>query len=132
MRLEKTTVEIGDDEVKIPSISEQKGKNCFYCTEKAAISHNLWLLTGATSYFCFTNSDSFGLESDEYKNDTHNFTIVEYDNKFRLYDLAMDNFCLLDNGCIDSLLSGKGLEVKNVNNPGIYAADFVSNKELLR
>lgn len=125
LRLEKTELEITDGRVIVPSIAEQKGQNCFYCTERAAISHNFWLLTGVTSYFCFTNCDDFGIEDDEYKNDTHNFTIVEYDNKFRLYDIAMDNFCLLNNDCIDSLLSGKGLEVKDVKNPGIYATNDI-------
>ncbi len=123
-RLKLTTL---TDEGLAPSISRQKGKNCFYCTERAAISHNLWLLTGAKSYFCWTNSDSFGAENPEYKNDTHNFTIVEYDDKFRLYDLAMDNFCFLENDCIDKLLSGKGLKVeqsKTVANPGVYAQNL--------
>ena len=90
----------------------------------------MWLLTGEASYFCFTNSDNFWPDNPEYKNDTHNFTIVEYGGKFILYDLALNNFCLLENDCIDSLLSGKGLEVKNVNNPGVYAANL-SEKELV-
>lgn len=130
LRYEKTML-LGEN-ADVQSIAAQKGKNCFLCTERAAISHNLWLLTGATSYFCLTNSENFGIENPEYKNDTHNFTIVEYGGKFRLYDLAMNNFCLLKSDCIDDLLSGKGLKVeegKFVKNPGVYANDDSKVKE---
>ena len=120
-RFELTKTEITEDgDIKFSSISKQKGQNCFYCTEKATISHNLWLLSGATSYCCLTYSDSFGENDDVYKNDTHNFTIVEYDGKFRLYDLSMQNVCRLQNDCIENMLNGKGLKVDNVANPGIY------------
>ena len=128
LRFNNTTIEIKDDGIEIPSISKQKGKNCFYCTEKAAIAHNLWLLTGVTSYFCLTCSDNFGHLDPQYKNDSHNFTIVEYDDKFRLYDLALDNYCMLEKNCIDSLLTGKGLEVKGVRNPGVYAKNYSKEK----
>lgn len=90
-------------------------------------------MKGATSYFCLTNSDNFGTEIPEYKHDAHNFTIVEYGGTFRLYDLAMNNFCLLKNDCIDDLLSGKGLKVeegKCVKKPGVYAKDDKKVKEL--
>ena len=134
-RIKLTTRVLTDGDIKYPSIAMQKGQNCFYCTERAAISHNLWLLSGATSYFCLTDSDNFGQEEDVYKNDTHNFTIVAYDDRFILYDLAMDNFCQLPNDCIDNLLSGQGLQVTNVNNPhvknpGIYAKNVNMIKEI--
>lgn len=120
-RLSLTAQEITDDgDLSFPSIRNQKGQNTFLCTEKAVISHNLWLLMGAKSYFCYTTSDSFGANSEEYKNDTHNFTIVEYGDKFRLYDLSMDNFCELPNTCIYDMLSGNGLSVQGVKNPGTY------------
>lgn len=125
--LRQSLTELVGEDATAQSISQQKGKNCFYCTERAAISHNLWLLTGATSYFCWTDNDNFGADDSTYKNDTHNFTIVEYDDKFRLYDIAMNNFCMLENDCIEKLLDGKGLKVeksKTVPNPGVYAENF--------
>ena len=117
-----------DGDLSFPSISEQKGKNCFYCTERAAISHNLWVLAGASSYFCWTSSDDFGKVDDECKSDTHNFTIVESKGKFVLYDLAMNNFCMLPDSCINDMLEKKGLKVENVENPGIYVKSLETER----
>jgi len=129
-RFELTTASVNEDgDIEFPSIAMQKGQNCFYCTERAAISHNLWLLSGATSYFCYTDSPNFEQADEVCKNDAHNFTIVSYDDKFILYDLAMNNFCKLPNDCIDNLLSGQGLQVTNVNIPGVYAKNVNMEKE---
>lgn len=121
-RTELTERALVDGDIVYPSISKQRGENCFYCTEYAAVSHNLWLLSGVTSYFCFTNSDEFGASDETYKNDTHNFTIVEYDGRYRLYDMAMNNYCELSPDCIKKMLTGSGLRVQDVENPGVYVS----------
>lgn len=130
-RLQLTTPSYDEDgNESTPSIKFQKKQKTFLCTEKAAIAHNLWLLLGKKSYFCFTKCDNFDGAGLEYKDDAHNFTIVEYDGTFKLYDIALDNFCLLDNDCIDNLLSGKGLEVTKVKNPGCYCPNFTKERNI--
>ncbi len=131
LRLELTSPTIIDDKLIVPSIKKQKGKNCFYCSERASIAHNFWLLTGTSSYFCWTDTDNF-VGDKQSKNDAHHFTIVKHDGKFKLYDLALNNFCLLEDDVIDKLLSGQGLIVgpgKTVANPGVYAQNLESKLE---
>lgn len=127
VRLSKTE-RIFDEEtgdIDFPSISAQRGLSCMLCTEKAAAAHNLWLLCGKTSYFCSTNCDQLGVNqaesNDAYGTDSHNFTIFENDGKFVLCDLSMNNVGKLQPDCIEKLLSGYGLQVSNVENPGFYA-----------
>ncbi|MBE7074133.1 MAG: hypothetical protein E7379_03475 [Clostridiales bacterium] len=124
---EKTYDQESDDFI-CQSIDRQRGHCCLLCTEKSAIAHNLWLLTGATSYHCLSKSENLAGGSMSYERDSHHFTIVEYDNKFRLYDVSMNNFCMLENDCVDNMLSGKGLAVQNVQNPGVYAKNYVDKE----
>lgn len=135
-RLAKTKAEVVDDEYKIPSISNLKGQNCSACMERAVMAHNLWLLTGKTSYFLNVSASEcdFEQESDEYKNDGHAFSIVEYDGKYRLFDLSMNNFCILQGNPIEDIENGKPLKVEGraVHNPGYYANYSKLGKELVK
>ena len=129
-RVELTTIE---DE--IPSIANQRNQNTLLCTEKAAISHNMWLLTGKTSYFCYSNTENLQSQgqkgSEAYENDAHNWTIVEYDGIFRLYDLSLGNFAKLPSDCIDKMLTGYGLKVENLPYSGEYVRnDHEAEKEI--
>ena len=120
----------------IPSISKLKGENCSACMERAVMAHNLWLLTGKTSYFINVSASEcdFGQESDEYKNDGHAFSIVEYDGKYRLFDLSMNNICMLQGNPIEDIENGKPLKVEGptVNNPGYYANYSKLQQEMVR
>lgn len=124
-RLEKTSMQIDDDFVKIPSVKDLKGQNCSACVERSAMSHNLWLLTGKTSYFINASNQecNFGEEDDEYKNDGHAFNIVEYGDVYRLFDISLYNFCILKGNPIEDIENEKPLKVegKGVQTPGYYA-----------
>lgn len=132
-RQDLTAIEITDDDFIVPSIKALKGQNCSLCTERAAISHNLWLLTGRQSYYINSASTHFENISNQYINDGHCFNIVEYGGKFRLCDFAMDNYCgEFKENPIDTMLSGRPLNIersKGINYPGTYAnADKVMTK----
>ncbi len=65
-----------NDEFIVPSIKELKNKDSAACVEYAAISHNLWLLSGVESYFI--------------KNLTieHAFNIVHTNSQYFMFDLV--------------------------------------------
>lgn len=120
-RLQLTQSTVTDDgDIKFPSIREQYKKGTLLCTEKASIAHNLWLLSGRTSYFCFTSSDTLS-GGEEFSNDMHNFTIIDNGHGLTLYDVAMNNYCKLPEDTIEKTLQGQPLVVTKVNNPGVYA-----------
>lgn len=126
-RLKKTRMEFTDDgDIQRPSISNLKGQNCSACVERAAMAHNLWLLTGKTSYYIVVQPEECNFDTtadDEYKGDAHAFSIVEYDGKYRLFDLSMDNICMLQGNPIEDIENGIPLKVEGptVKNPGYYA-----------
>ncbi len=125
VRLDKTKAEVVDDSYNVPSVSNLKGQNCSACVERAVMSHNLWLLAGKTSYFVNASAKEcdFGQEDAEYSDDGHAYNIVEYDGVYRLFDLSMNNICVLPGDPIKDIESGTPLRVDgpNIENPGYYA-----------
>ena len=109
MRL--TSIEIDDDDIKIPSISAQKGKNCSLCVERASVAHNLWLLTGEKSHYINSLDCKFAVGGAEYSNDGHAFCIVEIDGVYKLFDPTMQVYQKLVGNPIDKMLKGDAFEV---------------------
>ena len=104
---------VTEDDIAAPSISTQKGQNCSLCTERASISHNLWLLVGKTSYFIDSKNCNFRNNLNEFANDGHSFYIVEESGTLKLFDAAMEIFKKLPKNPIKEMLSGKSFEVTN-------------------
>lgn len=98
-----------NDDLVIPSIRDIKGQNAAACVEYSALAHNLWLLTGVTSYFVLSKDAAF-----EGSNDGHAFVIVEYGEKFRLFDLAQEVAGLLQGNPIETLQNNKPFIVNNM------------------
>lgn len=89
LREELTMFSIDDnDEIVIPSIKKLKKQNCAQCVEVSSVAHNLWLLSGVTSY-CITTRDFSILGSP--RTYGHAFNIVFYDDSFKLFDVALNN-----------------------------------------
>ena len=99
-RAQVASVFISDEDVVIPSIRNFKGQNCAACVEFASISHNLWLLTGVTSYYVVSKNIRIDGESGG-----HAYNLVEYGNKFRLCDIAQGNYTPLEGNPIEAILN---------------------------
>jgi len=110
-RMQLTSIEIDDDDIKIPSISAQKGKNCSLCVERASVAHNLWLLTGEKSHYVNSLDCNFGGVGNEYSNDGHAFCIVEIEGVYKLFDPTMQVYQKLDGNPIDKMLKGESFAV---------------------
>lgn len=80
-----------DDNLVVPSIKTLKGMNSAACVEYSSLAHNLWLMTGVTSYYVLTK-DTYIDNSD----DGHAFIIIEYDNKYKIFDMAQGIYKALD------------------------------------
>jgi hypothetical protein len=107
------------DTFEYPSISVLKGKGCGACVEKAAVAHNLWLLMGRESYYVSSTSSKFENSNDE----GHAFCIIKNSqDRYMLYDHAMNNFGPLSGEPIQTLLNGEPLVIKEpFKNQGVYA-----------
>jgi len=121
---------IGNEDVWItPSVKDFKGQNCAECVEMASVAHNLWLLLGRKSHYCKSMNVNFPSVSN---NDGHAFTIIEaLENRFLLFDMSMQNVCMLDGNPIEKMLNGEPVIVSAANgakNPGCYA-NFEKTKE---
>jgi hypothetical protein len=114
-----------NDDFITPSIKKEKGQNCAECVEFASISHNLWLLMGVKSYFITSKNCKLDGPINEYSNDGHSFTIVEYGDKFRMCDFALENFGVMEGNPIDSILKGEPLKFKNMT----YANANIKNQQ---
>jgi len=110
-RMILTSIEISDDDIKIPSISLQRGENCSLCAERASVAHNLWLLTGTKSHYVNSSDCNFGSISNEYINDGHAFCVVEIDRAYKLFDLTMQVYKKLDDNPIDKMLKGESFKI---------------------
>jgi hypothetical protein len=126
-RLNLTSVVANEnDEFISPSIKIEKGQNCAECVEYASISHNLWLLMGVKSFYITSKNCKLDEPTNEFSNDGHAFTIVEYgNNKYRMCDFALENFGVMEGNPIDSMLNGEPVKFKNM----IYANANVKNQE---
>ncbi len=113
LRKQLTTPEVDYDrfgadasyKVETPSISRLRAKSCAMCIERASVSHNLWLLGGYESYFVNAGSINFPNVSDE----GHAYCLVHYNDRFRLFDPAMQVYKALEVGQnpIEDILTGK-------------------------
>lgn len=117
-----------NDEYIIPSIANQKGKNCSLCVERASVSHNLWLLLGEKSHYVNSKDCKIGNGNDEYRNDGHAFCIVEIDGVYKLFDPAMEIYMKLEGNPIDKMLKGEPFKVKNKNDESFLYANASVNK----
>ena len=107
-RIARNMLTEADFNDSLPSISRQKGKGTGVCTEMSAIAHNLWLLAGKASHFISTHDCQ--LKSDDiYARDGHTFCIVQYEGKYRMFDMAYDNFGLMEGNPIDTIKNGQAL-----------------------
>lgn len=107
--VEFTNDENGNDVFIYPSIRKQKRMGSGICTERAAISHNLWLLTGRESCFITSNDCKITTSDTQYSNDGHSFNIVNLGNRFRLCDFAMEKFNDLAGDPIYAIKTGQPL-----------------------
>lgn len=128
-RLALTSIEITDDGIVTPSIKNQRNKGTGLCTEMAAISHNLWLLAGKTSYF--VNSKTCELSGAQgYENDGHAFCIVEYDGKYRMCDFAMNNLGPMEGNPIQAIKDGQSLNFGKTQKNTYIAADLTLEQSM--
>lgn len=112
-----------DDNFVVPSIKILKNQNASSCIEYAAVSHNLWLLTGVKSYFIVSKDTIFKNKNNF---DGHAFNIVEYGGKFKLFDIANDVTCVFKFDPIKNLKNEKPLVIGN----SVYAnARFLPKRE---
>lgn len=107
------------DNEKAPSIANLKRKGCAACVEKAAVSHNLFLLTGRESYFVSSCSCKFDFAPDQ----GHSFTFIKNQKgNFMLYDHALQNFGVVKGDPIETMLNGEPLVIgEPFSNQGVYA-----------
>lgn len=113
----------------IPSISNQKGKNCSSSVERASTAHNLWLLLGYKSYFIIAMNCSFTESQSSYIG-PHSFCIIEQDNKFKLFDSSTGIYKKLEGNPIECILKGQPLTINTDNkNNYIYASGVDLTKE---
>ena len=98
-----------DDNFVVPSIKELKGQNAAACVEYASLAHNLWLLAGVTSHYVLSKDTNFQGSSEG-----HAFVIVEYGEKFRLFDIAQEIGGPLNGNPIKDIKNGKPLIVNNM------------------
>lgn len=90
---------IDDDENLVTaSVKNLKGQNCAACVEFSAVSHNLWLLSGAKSNFVC----NFDIQ--------HAFNVIELKNNL-LFDVAQQNFKVLNFNAIEKIENNQELVV---------------------
>lgn len=106
-------------EEKIPSVASLMRKGCAACVEKAAVSHNLFLLAGKESYFVSSCSSQFPHSPDE----GHAFTFIKNaKGNFMLYDQAMENYGPVKGDPIEAMLNGEPLIIDEpFKHHGVYA-----------
>lgn len=98
-----------EDNFIIPSIKNLKGQNSAACVEYASLAHNLWLLAGVTSHYILSKDTNFPGSSEG-----HAFVIVEYGEKFRLFDIAQEIGGPLNGNPIKDIQNSKPLVVNNM------------------
>ena len=114
-----------DDNFIPPSIRVLKDTGCGMCAEKSSIAHNLWLMCGKKSYY-FTSKSVFVNGNNP---DGHAFCIVEYDNKFRIFDSALGNYGMLDCNPIETIKNNEPFKVTNKNVPIVYVETVFTNQK---
>lgn len=112
---EIVTNEDGKDEFVYPSIKKQKGQRTALCTEKAAVAHNLWLLTGRKSYFITTKDCKLEGADAQYQNDAHSFCVFFTGTRYNMFDLTMNVVGKQVDNPVDLIHTNKPLMVgKNI------------------
>ena len=111
------------------SVASLKRRGCAACVEKAAVSHNLFLLTGRESYFVSSCSCKFEQSPDQ----GHSFTFIKNQKgNFMLYDHAMQNFGVVLGDPIETMLNGEPLVIgEPFANQGVYANALNMETELV-
>lgn len=97
-----------NDDAVIPSISNFKNQSCAACVEFASVSHNLWLLSGVTSYYVCSKDCAI-----DGSNEGHAFTVVEYGGSFKIFDMARGEFGRLLTNPIELIMKEKPLKIGN-------------------
>ena len=111
-----------NDNYVVPSIKELKNQHASSCVEYSSLAHNLWLLTGVKSYYIVSKDTKF-----EISNDGHAFIVLEYDDKCRLFDMAMGAAGYVEPNPIELFDNHKPLII----NGNVYAnAKYVENPEM--
>lgn len=72
-----------EEEFGIGTISSLKGKNAAMCVERASLAHNLFKSLNINSTLKFLEIKIDG------KYDAHAFNLIEYDNKFYIFDSSL-------------------------------------------
>ena len=114
-----------NDEFIPPSISVFKNSGCAMCVEKSSVAHNLWLMCGKKSYY-FTSKSVF---VDASIDDGHAFCVVEYNNKFRIFDPTLGNYGILDCNPIELIKDNIPFKVTNKNVPIVYVQTVFTNQK---
>lgn len=124
-RLNLTSIVANEnDEFVPPSISILKNTGYAMCAEKSSVAHNLWLMCGKKCYY-FTSKSVFVNEDNH---DGHAFCVVEYDNKFRIFDAALGNYGLLDCNPIETIKDNVPFKITNKNVPIVYVDNVLTNQ----
>lgn len=97
-----------NDNFVTPSIKTLKGQCASACVEYASLAHNLWLLAGVTSHYVLSKDTNFSGSTEG-----HAFVIVEYGEKFRLFDIAQEIGGPLSGNPISDMKEGKPLVVNS-------------------
>jgi len=97
-----------DDNVIIPSISDFKNESCAACVEFASVAHNLWLLSGVSSFYVCSRDCSI-----DGSREGHAFTVVEYGGTFKLFDFAQGVMGQLKINPIQTMMEEKPLKINN-------------------
>ena len=89
-----------DDNLNVPSIRNLKNQNCAACVEYAALSYNLWTISGKrTHYMCN-------------KEINHAFNLIEAKN-YLLFDLAQRSVKVLDFNPVEKIKSNEEMLIDN-------------------
>lgn len=123
MNLTAIVADENDDFIP-PSIKVLKDSGCGMCVEKSSVAHNLWLMCGKKSYYITSKS----VFVNENNHDGHAFCVVEYDNKFRIFDAALGNYGLLDCNPIETIKDNVPFKVTNKNVPIVYVDNVLTNQ----
>lgn len=120
--------EDGDIMVAPASVSKLKGKNAAMCTERASMSHNLWLIGGYESYYVEATSIKFEGCEDQ----GHAYCLVNSNGSFKMFDPARYTYFPFEAGrnVADEILSGQPLKVETSYGKEVYAN--AQNQELVQ
>lgn len=124
MNLTAIVADENDDFIP-PSIKVLKESGCGMCVEKSSIAHNLWLMCGKKSYYISSKAVFVNANN----HDGHAFCVVEYDNKFRIFDAALGNYGLLDFNPIETIKDNIPFKVTNKNVPIVYVDSVHINQK---